>query len=186
MVISLRLPMDGERAKGLRAGDILSLDGELYVARDAAHKKMTRMLDGGLALPFDPAGQIIYFAGPCPARPGRAIGSCGPTTSGRMDSYAPRIIKEGLLGIIGKGEIGADVTKALIARGGLYLGATGGAGALIARSILSARVIAFPELGPEAIRLLVVKNFPAIVILDSKGNNLYKIERKKYGGGAVK
>lgn len=177
------MPMDEKTAKTLKAGDTLSLSGEIYIARDAAHKRMVEMLDKGEQLPFDVRGQFIYFAGPCPARPGRAIGSCGPTTSGRMDAYSPRIINEGLLGIIGKGEIGRAACEALVARRGLYLGAVGGAGALIAQSIIKSEVIAFADLGPEALRRVSIKEFPAIVIMDSKGNNLYEIGREKYSGG---
>lgn len=172
--IPLSLPLDRETVKSLKAGDLLSLSGVLYTARDAAHKRLIAALDRGEPLPVDLAGQTIYYAGPCPAPPGRPIGSAGPTTSGRMDAYAPRLIAQGLLGMIGKGMRQPTVVEAMRQHGAIYLGATGGAGALLAERIRSAEVIAYEDLGAEAIRRLVVEDFPVVVLIDSQGNNLYE------------
>lgn len=172
--IPLSLPLDRETVKSLKAGDLLSLSGVLYTARDAAHKRLIAALDRGEPLPVDLAGQTIYYAGPCPAPPGRPIGSAGPTTSGRMDAYAPRLIAQGLLGMIGKGMRQPTVVEAMRQHGAIYLGATGGAGALLAKRIRSAEVIAYEDLGAEAIRRLVVEDFPVVVLIDSQGNNLYE------------
>ena len=172
--IPLSLPLDRETVKSLKAGDLLSLSGVLYTARDAAHKRLIAALDRGEPLPVDLAGQTIYYAGPCPAPPGRPIGSAGPTTSGRMDSYAPQLIAQGLLGMIGKGMRQPAVVEAMRQHGAIYLGATGGAGALLAERIRSAEVIAYEDLGAEAIRRLVVEDFPVVVLIDSQGNNLYE------------
>ncbi|HHW00132.1 MAG TPA: Fe-S-containing hydro-lyase [Clostridiaceae bacterium] len=179
-VIKVNTPITREMAKELKAGDIVSINGIVYAARDAAHKRMTELLENGERLPFDIEGQVIYYVGPCPAKPGEIIGSAGPTTSGRMDAYAPKLIEIGLTGMIGKGARNADVINAMIKYGAVYFGATGGAGALIAKSIVSEEIIAFPELGPEALRKLTVKDFPAIVIIDSSGKNLYEIGKAKY------
>lgn len=179
-VIKINTPMTREVAKELKAGDVVSISGVVYAARDAAHKRMVELLKNGEKLPFDIDGQVIYYVGPCPAKPGEIIGSAGPTTSGRMDAYAPKLIEIGLLGMIGKGARNADVINAMKKHGAVYFGATGGAGALIAKSITSEEVIAFPELGTEALRKLTVKDFPAIVIIDSYGNNLYEIGKAKY------
>ena len=179
-VIRVQAPMTKETVKSLKAGDNVLISGIVYAARDAAHKRIKALIDKGSELPFDLAGQVIYYVGPCPARPGEVIGSAGPTTSGRMDAYAPALIELGLAGMIGKGLRSQDVINVMVAYGAVYFGATGGAGALIAGSIVSEEVLAFPELGPEALRKLVVKDFPAVVIIDSRGNNLYISGREKY------
>jgi fumarate hydratase subunit beta len=166
-------PLTPEDARSLNAGDILLITGVLYTARDAAHKRMIEILDAGGKLPFDITDQIIYYVGPCPAKPGHIIGSCGPTTSGRMDAYAPRLIKLGLTGMIGKGLRNDEVIQAMKEFGSVYLGATGGAGALLSKCITACETIAFEDLGAEAIMKLTVKNFPVIVVIDSNGNNLY-------------
>ncbi len=180
MIKSIRTPLDKAAARELKAGDLISINGILYSARDAAHKKMCTLLDEGRELPFDVKDQIIYYVGPCPARPGEVIGSAGPTTSGRMDAYAPRLIAQGLTGMIGKGLRNDEVINAMKTYGAVYFGATGGAGAHIARSIISEEMVAFPELGTEAIRRLTVKDFIVTVIIDSFGNNLYVSGREKY------
>ena len=176
----LTLPLTAEEAAGLRAGDLLLLSGDLYLARDAAHKKMIASLERGESLPVDWSGQTLYYAGPCPTRPGRVIGSVGPTTSGRMDAYTPAILQLGLRVMIGKGVRSAAVQEAVRRHGAVYLGATGGAGALLAQCVRKAEIIAFPELGAEAIRLLSVADFPAVVLLDSQGGDLYETGRKTY------
>jgi fumarate hydratase subunit beta len=150
------------------------LTGVIYTARDAAHKRLVAALDANEPLPIELENATVYFAGPCPAPPGRPIGSAGPTTSGRMDAYSPRLIKEcSLRGMIGKGERNQAVIDAMQEHHAIYFAATGGAGALIARSIIAAEVVAFDDLGPEAIRKLTVKDFPVIVAIDDKGGNLY-------------
>lgn len=180
MIKSISTPLDKAAARELKAGDLVSISGILYSARDAAHKKICTLLDEGRELPFDVKDQIIYYVGPCPARPGEVIGSAGPTTSGRMDAYAPRLIAQGLTGMIGKGLRNDEVINAMKKYGAVYFGATGGAGAHIARSIISEEMVAFPELGTEAIRRLTVKDFIVTVIIDSFGNNLYVSGREKY------
>ncbi len=168
------LPLTENDARKLKAGDRLLLNGVIWTARDAAHKRLITMLDAGEALPVDLNDQLVYFVGPCPAPPGRAIGSAGPTTSGRMDAYSPRLIREcGLRGMIGKGNRSQAVIDAMKEKGAVYLAATGGAGALIAQCIEKCDLIAFPELGPEAIYRLEVKDFPVVVAIDSEGNTLY-------------
>ena len=175
MEIKIDLPLTAEKVAQLRAGDTVKLSGTIYTARDAAHKRLTAALDAGTPLPVELQDQTIYFAGPCPAPPGRPIGSAGPTTSGRMDAYSPRLIREcGLRGMIGKGERNQAVIESMQECGAVYLAATGGAGALIAKAIKAAEVVAFEDLGPEAIRKLTVEDFPAIVAIDSHGGNLYK------------
>lgn len=175
MIKYIQLPLTAEKVADLHAGDTVYLTGTIYTARDAAHKRLVAMIDAGETLPVELKDQTIYFAGPCPAPPGRPIGSAGPTTSGRMDAYSPRLLREcGLRGMIGKGERSAQVIEAMEECGGIYFAATGGAGALIAKSITAAEVIAFPDLGPEALRKLEVKDFPAIVAIDDKGGNLYR------------
>ncbi|SHE41048.1 Fe-S-containing hydro-lyase [Alkalibacter saccharofermentans] len=178
--IIINLPLDDKTASGLKAGDRVLLNGIIYTARDAAHKKMVEEMDSGKPLPIDIKNQTIYYAGPCPAKPGDVIGSIGPTTSGRMDSYAPKLIEKGLKGMIGKGERNQDVINAMKEHGAVYFGAVGGAGALLKESVVSAQVVAYDELGTEAIRKLKVKNFPAVVIIDSSGENLYITQTKKY------
>lgn len=180
MKYTLEAPFDDEKIKMLKAGDTVSINGIIYTARDAAHKKMISLINEGKPLPFDIRNQIIYYVGPCPARPGEVIGSAGPTTSSRMDAYAPKLIELGLKGMIGKGLRSKAVVDAMKMYNAVYLGAIGGAGALIARSIVAQEVIAFPELGTEAIRKLTVKDFPAIVIIDSNGDDLYRTGRDKY------
>ena len=178
--IVINLPLDDKTASGLKAGDRVLLNGIIYTARDAAHKKMVEEMESGKPLPIEIKDQTIYYAGPCPAKPGDVIGSIGPTTSGRMDSYAPKLIEKGLKGMIGKGERNQDVISAIKEHGAVYFGAVGGAGALLKESVVSAQVVAYDELGTEAIRKLKVKNFPAVVIIDSSGENLYITQTKKY------
>ena len=164
----------------LRAGDSVLLSGTIYTGRDAAHKRLCEMVQKGEPLPFDLRGHVIYYAGPCPAKPGDPIGSCGPTTSYRMDAYAPMLCDLGLIGMIGKGQRGEAVVDAIRRNGGVYFAATGGAGALIASSVKAARVIAFDDLGTEAIRELRVENLPLIVAIDAYGGNLYEDGPKQY------
>ena len=173
--IVLETPLTEEKARSLHAGDQVLLSGVIYTARDAAHKRLVALLDAGEPLPVELKDQVIYFAGPCPAPPGRVIGSAGPTTSGRMDAYSPRLLHDcALRGMIGKGERSAAVADAMKQCGAVYFAATGGAGALIARCIKEAEVIAFEDLGPEALRRLTVKDFPLIVAMDAHGGNLYE------------
>lgn len=176
----ITLPLTRAKAAGLCAGDTAYLTGVIYTARDAAHKRLTDLLDAGNALPFPVEDGVIYYVGPTPAAPGRIIGSAGPTTSYRMDAYAPRLLGLGLRGMIGKGKRSAEVVSAMQAAGAVYFGAIGGAGALLADCIKNAEVIAFADLGPEAVRRLTVENFPATVIIDSAGNNLYISGREQY------
>jgi len=178
--ITINTPLRKETVRQLKAGDNVSISGVIYAARDAAHKKLVALLEEGKELPFDITDQIIYYVGPCPARPGQVIGSAGPTTSGRMDAYAPKLIERGLSGMIGKGLRNESVIASMVKHGAVYFGATGGAGALLAKCIKSAEIIAFPELGPEAVRKLEVESLPATVIIDSMGNDLYVIGRGKY------
>ena len=181
--IRLQTPLTQEKVKGLKAGDNVLISGVIYTGRDAAHKKMVEALEQGGELPFAMQDQIIYFVGPTPAQKGQVIGSAGPTTSGRMDAYSPKLIAEGLKGMIGKGLRSPEVIEAMKEHGAVYFGAIGGAGALIAKRIVSAEVIAYPELGPEAVRRLVVKDFPVIVIIDHEGNNLYELGRAEFRKG---
>ncbi len=174
LAICIKTPLLKETAESLSAGDKVLISGEIYTARDAAHKRMVEALQNGEELPFDIKNQIIYYAGPSPAKPGAVIGSCGPTTSGRMDAYAPTLIALGETGMIGKGSRQKDVVEAMIKHKCVYFGAIGGAGALISRCIKNAEVIAYPELGAESIRRLTVENFPAYVVIDTKGNNIYE------------
>jgi fumarate hydratase subunit beta len=178
--ISLTTPLTDEMVSTLTIGDKVFLTGSLFTARDAAHKRLIDLLDAGKTLPFDIRGQVIYYVGPSPAKPGRVIGAAGPTTSYRMDSYAPRLMELGLKGMIGKGKRSSAVKEAIIKYKAVYLGATGGAGALISRAIKSAEVIAYEELGPEAIRRLTVENFPAVVINDTFGGDLYEEGLRQY------
>jgi len=174
------LPLTDEILKNLKTGDNLLLTGVIYTARDAAHKRMVEALDQGKPLPFDIKGATIYYMSPTPARPGRIIGSAGPTTSGRMDAYAPRLIAEGLKGMIGKGSRSSAVKDAMAEYKGVYLGAIGGAGAVISRSIKKADVIAYEELGAEAISRLEVEGFPVMVVNDIYGGDLYEEGKAKY------
>jgi len=166
--------MSKEDAKSLRSGDYVYLTGTIYTARDAAHKRMQEALDRGEALPLDVKDNVIYYMGPSPAREGRPIGSAGPTTASRMDKYAPALLDLGLTGMIGKGKRSQAVKDAIVRNGAVYFAAVGGAGALLSKSILSSEVIAYDDLGTEAIRKLAVKDFPVIVVIDSEGNDLYE------------
>lgn len=172
--------LNDERILSLKAGDTLLLTGVLYTARDAAHKRMCEDYENGRGFPFDIRGQAIYYAGPCPAKPGEIIGSCGPTTSGRMDAYSPLLLDNGLKIMIGKGGRNKDVADAVVRNKCLYMGAAGGCGALIADCIKSAEVIAYPDLGTEAIRRLYVENFPTTVLLDAHGCDFYEMSQRLY------
>ena len=167
-------PISKEDARSLKAGDYVYITGTIYTARDAAHKRMQEALDRGEELPLDLSGNIIYYMGPSPAREGRPIGSAGPTTASRMDQYAPQLLDLGLGAMIGKGKRSQAVKDAIIRNGSVYFAAVGGAGALLSKRILSSEVIAYEDLGTEAIRRLEVKDFPVIVVIDSEGNNLYE------------
>ncbi len=180
MVKKVTLPLTDETLKDLRAGDNILLTGVIYVGRDAAHKRLIEALDQGKSLPFDIKGQTIYFMGPSPAKPGKPIGAAGPTTSGRMDAYSPRLIAEGLKGMVGKGMRSQAVKDAMKKYKAVYLAAIGGAGALIAGSIKKSEVIAYEELGAEAIRRLEVEDFPVTVINDIYGGDLYQAGKAKY------
>jgi fumarate hydratase subunit beta len=180
MAKNITLPLNDEILKGLKAGDNLLLTGVIYAARDAAHKKMVEGLDQGKPLPFDIKGAAVYYMGPSPARPGKVIGSAGPTTSGRMDAYAPRLIAEGLKGMIGKGLRSKAVTDAMVKHKAVYLGAIGGAGAIISKSIKKAELVAYEELGAEALRRLEVEDFPVTVINDIYGGDLYEEGKARY------
>ncbi len=180
MVKKVMLPLIDETLKDLRAGDNILLTGVMYVGRDAAHKRLVEALDQGKPLPFDITGQTIYFMGPSPAKPGKPIGAAGPTTSGRMDAYSPRLIAEGLKGMIGKGMRSQAVKDAMKKYKAVYLAAIGGAGALIAKSIKKSEVIAYEELGAEAIRRLEVEDFPVTVINDIYGGDLYQEGKARY------
>lgn len=178
--IRLTTPLSVEETSVLRAGQSCLISGIIYTARDAAHKRLVEMMTKGEELPIDLKGQLIYYVGPCPAPPGRVIGSAGPTTSTRMDIYTPAVLAAGVRGVIGKGDRSKEVVQALVEHKAVYLGAIGGAGALIARHVLEAEVVAFPELGPEAIHRLLVKDMPAVVIIDSLGQNFYTLGRAKF------
>ncbi len=180
MAREVTLPLTEEVIRNLKAGDEVILNGIIYVARDAAHKRMIEALDKGQGLPFDIRGQIIYFMGPSPAKPGQVIGAAGPTTSGRMDAYSPRLVAQGLKGMIGKGYRSPEVKEALKKYQAVYFAAIGGIGALISKSIKKAEVIAYDELGAEAIMKLEVKGFPATVINDIYGGDLYQAGKAEY------
>ena len=180
MAIQITAPMSREVAKTLKAGDSCLISGVIYTARDAAHKRLCQLLEEGKALPLELQDSIIYFVGPTPAKPGQAIGSAGPTTSYRMDAYSPALIGQGLTGMIGKGKRGAEVISAMQQHGAVYFGAIGGCGALLSKCIKKAEVIAYEDLGAEAIRRLEVEDFPVVVIIDSQGNNLYETGRRAY------
>lgn len=173
-------PLTDETLASLRAGDSLLLNGVVYVGRDAAHKRMVDALDEGKPLPIDVKGQTIYFMGPSPARPGRPIGSAGPTTSGRMDAYSPRLIEQGLKGMIGKGLRSREVLDAMVKHKAVYMGAIGGAGAIISKSIRKAEVVAYGDLGAEALLRLEVQDFPVTVINDIYGGDLYEEGKRTY------
>ncbi len=173
-------PLTDEVVSSLTCGDRVNISGIIYTGRDAAHKIMCDMIKKGEELPVDWDGQIIYYAGPTPAKPGHAIGSCGPTTSGRMDSFSPTMMDQGLKGMIGKGPRSSEVVDAMKSHNVVYFAAIGGAAALIADSVKECEVVAFDDLGPEAVRKLRVENYPCIVAIDSKGNNLYEKGPQQY------
>jgi len=174
----LTTPLSDEDVAQLKSGDIVYLSGTMYTARDAAHKRLVDLIINGEELPFDLKGAVIYYVGPTPPKPGDPIGSAGPTTSYRMDPYAPILIEHGLKGMIGKGKRNGAVRDACIKHKAVYFGATGGAAALIAKAIKKAEVIAYPELGPEAVRRIEVEDFPVVVVNDTYGNDLYEEGRK--------
>lgn len=176
----ITLPLTAEKAKDLHAGDTVYLTGTIYTSRDAGHKRMCEMLARGEELPIDPTDATIYYVGPTPAKPGKVIGSAGPTTSGRMDAYAPTMMSVGVRGMIGKGKRTADVVEAMKQYGAVYFGAIGGAGALLAQCIKSAELVAFEDLGAEALRRLEVENMPLVVIIDTEGNDIYEQGRAAY------
>lgn len=176
----ITVPLKEEDIKKLRSGDYLYLSGIIYTARDAAHKRMYEALEQGKELPFDIKDNVIYYMGPSPAREGRPIGSAGPTTSSRMDKYTPALLDLGQKGMIGKGKRSEAVRQSIIKNRAVYFAAVGGAGALLSKSIISSEVIAYDDLGTEAIRKLEVRNFPVIVVIDSQGNNLYETAVEKY------
>jgi fumarate hydratase subunit beta len=177
---SMTTPLKPEDVDKLRAGDKVNLNGFIYTARDAAHKKLVELIKEGKPLPLPLDGQIIYYVGPSPTPPGKAIGSAGPTTSFRMDPYAPILIERGLRGMIGKGERAVGVVEAMQKHGAVYFAATGGAAALLSKRITKAEIIAYPELGAEAISRLTVENFPVIVAQDRYGGNIYREGQKQY------
>lgn len=176
----INVPISREDAGSLRAGDYVYLTGTIYTARDAAHKRMQDTLDAGNALPIQMEGNVIYYMGPSPAREGRPIGSAGPTTASRMDKYAPKLLDLGLGAMIGKGKRSQAVIDAIVRNGSVYFAAVGGAGALLSKCITSSEVIAYDDLGTEAIRRLEVEHFPVIVVIDCEGNNLYETAVKEY------
>lgn len=180
MIKRISTPLTDEKVKDLKVGDSILLSGVIYTARDAAHKRLVELLDEGKELPIDIKDSIIYFVGPSPTKPGYAIGSAGPTTSYRMDAYSPRLLDLGLKGMIGKGKRNKDVVDSMIKNTAVYFGAIGGAAALIARSITKCDIVAYEDLGAEAIRRLEIKDMPLTVVIDSEGNNLYEIGRKEY------
>lgn len=180
MAIRIKSPLSRDDARKLKSGDSVLISGVIYTARDAAHKRLCALIDEGKELPLDLKDAIIYYVGPTPAKPGQAIGSAGPTTSYRMDAYSPALIANGETGMIGKGKRGPEVIDAMKKHGAVYFGAIGGAGALLSKCIKKAEVIAYEDLGAEAIRRLEVEDFPVVVVIDSEGNNLYETGREEY------
>ena len=176
----IQAPISNEDANSLRAGDYVYITGTIYTARDAAHKRMYEALEKNQQLPIEMANNIIYYMGPSPAREGRPIGSAGPTTASRMDKYAPKLLNLGLKGMIGKGKRSQAVRDAIVRNGSVYFAAIGGAGAILSKCIKKSEVIAYDDLGTEAIRKLYVEDFPVIVVIDSEGNNLYETAIEKY------
>lgn len=176
----IKVPLEAGVAASLQAGDYVYLTGIIYTARDAAHKRMYEALEKGDQLPLELNNNIIYYMGPSPARPGRSIGSAGPTTASRMDKYTPALLSLGLKGMIGKGKRSAAVKEAVMQNGAVYFAAVGGAGALLSRAVINSQVIAYDDLGTEAIRRLEVKNFPVIVVMDARGNDLYETAAREY------
>ncbi|GFN34465.1 Fe-S-containing hydro-lyase [Tepidimicrobium xylanilyticum] len=179
-MIKLTTPLTEEKIKGLKMGDNVLLSGTVYTARDAAHERLVKLLEKGENLPIDLKDQVIYYVGPSPAKPGKVIGAAGPTTSYRMDPYTPILLSAGLKGMIGKGDRGDEVIKSIKENKGVYFAAIGGVAALLSRSIKEAEIVAYEDLGSEAIRRLKVENLPLIVAIDSEGNNLYTNGRKMY------
>jgi len=180
MAIKVTAPMTREQARQLKSGDSVLISGVIYTARDAAHKRLCELVEQGKELPLDVKNSVIYFVGPTPAKPGQVIGSAGPTTSYRMDAYSPTMIEQGQTGMIGKGKRSPEVIAAMKEYGAVYFGAIGGCGALLSKCIKKAEVIAYDDLGAEAIRRLEVEDFPVIVIIDSEGNNLYETGRAAF------
>lgn len=180
MAIQLHTPLTPEQARSLHCGDSVEITGVIYTARDAAHKRLCELADAGKPMPVDFHDAIIYFAGPAPAKPGQAIGSVGPTTSYRMDPYSPTMIAHGLTGMIGKGKRDEHVVAAMKEYGAVYFGAIGGCGALLSKCVKKAEVVAYEDLGAEALRRLEVERLPVTVIIDSEGNNLYEQGRRNY------
>ncbi len=176
----IKTPLTPETIKNLKAGDVVRISGYIYTARDAAHKRLSEALARGEKLPFDLKDNVIYYVGPTPAKPGEVVGSAGPTTSGRMDKYTPTLIEQGMRGMIGKGFRSQEVIDACVRYGAIYFAAIGGAAAVISQSIKGEKMIAYEDLGPEAIRRYEVEDFPAIVCIDTKGNDFYKIGIAKY------
>ena len=176
----MNVPMTKEEAASLKAGDYVYLTGTIYTARDAAHKQMDEALDRGESLPFDIEGSIIYYMGPSPAREGRAIGSAGPTTASRMDKYTPRLLDLGMGAMIGKGKRSKAVMDAIVRNGAVYFAAVGGAGAILSKCILSSEIVAYEDLGTEAVRRLAIQDFPVVVVMDALGNNLYETAVKEF------
>ncbi len=179
MIIDITLPCDKSTIASLKAGDLVNISGTVYTARDCAHKRLLELINSGSPLPFDISGQFIYYAGPCPAAPGQVSGSCGPTTSSRMHSFAPTLVEHGLAGMIGKGEICDETGEAFKKYTGVYFAAIGGAGALYGSRIKKSEIVAFEDLLSEAVYKLEIENFPCIVALDCKGNSIYKRNQKR-------
>lgn len=180
MEIKINTPLTEEVIRSLKVGDKVLLSGVIYSARDAAHGRLIELLNQGRDIPIDVANQVIYYVGPTPEKPGQVIGSAGPTTSYRMDSYAPTLLELGLKAMIGKGARSEEVIKSIVNNKAVYFGATGGAGALLSKCIVKSEIVAYSELGAEAIRKMEVKDMPLVVIIDSEGNNLYKIGKEQY------
>ncbi len=180
MAVSITTPLTQEKVKNLKAGDSCLISGVIYTARDAAHKRLCELVAEGKELPFDVKDAVIYFVGPTPAKPGQAIGSAGPTTSYRMDAYSPILIAQGQTGMIGKGKRDPEVIDAMKKHGAIYFGAIGGCGALLSKCIKKSEIVAYEDLGAEAIRRLEVEDFPVIVIIDAEGNNLYETGKAAY------
>lgn len=173
----IKTPLSNNDIINLKTGDKVLINGVIYTARDAAHKRIIEAIDAGKELPFELQGQIIYYAGPSPAKPGAVIGSCGPTTSSRMDTYTPKLLENGLKGMIGKGKRSDAVKDAIKKYKAVYFAAVGGVAALLSKTIVESEIIAYPDLEPESVRRLVVRNFPVIVAIDVNGNDIYNIER---------
>jgi fumarate hydratase subunit beta len=180
MAKRINTPLTDDVVRTLKAGDNVLISGVIYTARDAAHKRLVALIEKGEELPMDVRGQVIYYVGPCPAKPGMAIGSAGPTTSGRMDPYAPILMENGLKGMIGKGRRSEAVRDAMVKHNAVYMAAIGGAGALLSKCVKAAELVAYEDLGPEAIRKLTVEDFPVVVVNDAHGNDLYEQGVKEY------